>query len=88
MLLFLVDLINIEIFRISFNFFYSFYFILRSRATSNGSLMAPYEALYGRPRRSSICWAEDDGAWSRHLYRPYLKTTSLISSLLVADMLR
>ena len=34
MLLFLVDLINIEIFRISFNFFYSFYFILRSRATS------------------------------------------------------
>ena len=34
MLLFLVDLINIEIFRIPFNFFYSFYFILRSRATS------------------------------------------------------
>ena len=34
MLLFLVDLINIEIFRISFSFFYSFSFILRSRATS------------------------------------------------------
>ena len=34
MLLFLVDLINIKIFRISFNFFYSFYFILRSRVTS------------------------------------------------------
>ena len=34
MLLFLVDLINIEIFRISFRFFYSFSFILRSRATS------------------------------------------------------
>ena len=33
-LLFLVDLINIEIFRISFSFFYSFSFILRSRATS------------------------------------------------------
>ena len=28
------DLINIEIFRISFNFFYSFSFILHSRATS------------------------------------------------------
>ena len=28
MLLFLIDLINIEIFRISFNFFYSFSFIL------------------------------------------------------------
>ena len=36
MLLFLVDLINIEIFRIPFSFFYSFYFILRSRATSVG----------------------------------------------------
>ena len=35
MLLFLVDLINIEIFRISFSFFYSFSFILRSRATSS-----------------------------------------------------
>ena len=35
MLLFLVDLINIEIFRISFSFFYSFSFILRSRATSD-----------------------------------------------------
>ena len=34
MLLFLVDLINIEIFIIPFSFFYSFYFILRSRATS------------------------------------------------------
>ena len=34
MLLFLVDLINIEIFIISFSFFYSFSFILRSRATS------------------------------------------------------
>ena len=34
MLLFLVDLINIEIFRISFSFFYSFSFIFRSRATS------------------------------------------------------
>ena len=34
MLLFLVDLINIEKFRISFHFFYSFSFILRSRATS------------------------------------------------------
>ena len=34
MLFFLVDLINIEIFRISFSFFYSFSFILRSRATS------------------------------------------------------
>ena len=34
MLLFLVDLINIEIFRISFSFFYSFSFILHSRATS------------------------------------------------------
>ena len=34
MLLFLVDLINIEIFRISFSFFYSFSFILRSRVTS------------------------------------------------------
>ena len=34
MLLFLVDLINIEKFRISFCFFYSFSFILRSRATS------------------------------------------------------
>ena len=34
MLLFLVDLINIEKFRISFRFFYSFSFILRSRATS------------------------------------------------------
>ena len=34
MLLFLVDLINIEIFRISFCFFYLFSFILRSRATS------------------------------------------------------
>ena len=34
MLLFLVDLINIEIFRISFSFFYLFSFILRSRATS------------------------------------------------------
>ena len=34
MLLFFVDLINIEIFRISFSFFYSFSFILRSRATS------------------------------------------------------
>ena len=29
---FLVDLINIEIFRISFSFFYLFSFILRSRA--------------------------------------------------------
>ena len=37
MLLFLVDLINIEIFRIPFSFFYSFYFILRSRATSEES---------------------------------------------------
>ena len=34
MLLFLVDLIHIEIFRISFSLFYSFSFILRSRATS------------------------------------------------------
>ena len=34
MLLFLVDLINIEIFRISFSLFYSFSFILCSRATS------------------------------------------------------
>ena len=34
MLLFLVDLINIEKFRISFRLFYSFSFILRSRATS------------------------------------------------------
>ena len=34
MLLFLVDLINIEKFIISFRFFYSFSFILRSRATS------------------------------------------------------
>ena len=34
MLLFLVDLINIEKFRISFRFFYSFSFILRSRAIS------------------------------------------------------
>ena len=34
MLLFLVDLINIEKFRISFRFFYSFSFIFRSRATS------------------------------------------------------
>ena len=34
MLLFLVDLINIKKFRISFRFFYSFSFILRSRATS------------------------------------------------------
>ena len=31
---FLVDLINIEIFRISFSFFYLFSFILRNRATS------------------------------------------------------
>ena len=38
MLLFLVDLINIEIFRISFSFFYSFSFILRSRATSKRKL--------------------------------------------------
>ena len=35
MLLFLVDLINIEKFRISFSLFYSFSFILRSRATSS-----------------------------------------------------
>ena len=34
MLLFLVDLINIEKFRISFSLFYSFSFILCSRATS------------------------------------------------------
>ena len=34
MLLFLIDLINIEKFRISFRLFYSFSFILRSRATS------------------------------------------------------
>ena len=34
MLLFLVDLINIEKFRISFRFFYLFSFILRGRATS------------------------------------------------------
>ena len=39
MLLFLVDLINIEIFRISFNFFYSFSFILRNRATSEALLI-------------------------------------------------
>ena len=36
MLLFLEDLINIEKFRISFRFFYSSSFILRSRATSQG----------------------------------------------------
>ena len=35
MLLFLIDLIKIEKFRISFRFFYSFSFILRSRATSS-----------------------------------------------------
>ena len=34
MLLFLIDLINIEKFIISFRFFYSLSFILRSRATS------------------------------------------------------
>ena len=38
MLLFLVDLINIEIFRISFSFFYSFSFILCSRATSTSNM--------------------------------------------------
>ena len=32
--MFLIGLINIEIFKISFSFFYSFSFILRSRATS------------------------------------------------------
>ena len=35
MLLFLINLINIEIFRISFSFFYSFSFILRIRAISS-----------------------------------------------------
>ena len=42
MLLFFVDLINIEIFRISFSFFYSFSFILRSRATSNSDLLQDF----------------------------------------------
>ena len=54
MLLFLVDLINIEIFRISFNFFYSFSFILRSRATS---------------RCFTKTWRIYEGTFLRRLYK-------------------
>ena len=48
MLLFLVNLINIEKFRISFSLFYSFSFIIRSRATSIGIGMERIHGLrYG-----------------------------------------
>ena len=47
MLLFLVDLINIEIFRIPFSFFYSFYFILRSRATSVDCFVVGLDFIVG-----------------------------------------
>ena len=52
MLLFLVDLINIEIFRISFSFFYSFSFILRSRATSVRRSMSGAAYLLAQVARS------------------------------------
>ena len=78
MLLFLVDLINIEIFRIPFSFFYSFYFILRSRATSK-RLSKYTEFLCGIEMWKCIClytgrrgggWAVECGIWVRidHLF--------------------
>ena len=55
MLLFLIDLINIEKFRISFRFFYSFFFIFRSRATSvwYRSTKAIRQHLFCRPNNDA-----------------------------------
>ena len=56
MLLFLVDLINIEKFRISLSLFYSFSFILRSRATSTGhplpSMIVAWQGLGAKCERT------------------------------------
>ena len=51
MLLFFIDLINIEKFRISFSFFYSFSYILRSRATSQVALRGVYNTNMGKDSR-------------------------------------
>ena len=65
MLLFLIDLINIEIFRISFSLFYSFSFILRSRATSVWYIFDQFNLLRTFTRgpgqqwtsaRGVLCW--------------------------------
>ena len=60
MLLFLVDLINIEKFRISFRFFYSFSFILRSRATSV-YILKPNNKIVHDLRRGESSRAQEMG---------------------------
>ena len=52
--------------------------------------MAPYEALYGRPCRSSICWTEvgESSIIGHDLIRDTSEKVSLIRQCLLMDQIR